>query len=234
VQEGELTKVFLVDDHDIVRLGVRSLVEAEDDMTVVGEARTAGDAILGLLERRPDIAVLDARLPDGSGIDLCARLRELAPEIRCLILTSSDDEETIQRAIEAGALGYVLKQIEASSLVSGIRLVARGHSLVDPVVAARVVGQVQARRAAASALSDLTPQQRAVLELLPEGITNREIGERLGLSEKTVKNHLTGLMRRLGVQHRTQAAMIALRLSEDGYDGEAPGPRRAAEPSADR
>jgi two-component system, NarL family, response regulator DevR len=227
VPADEPTRVFLVDDHDIVRLGVRSLVEAQADLAVVGEARTAADAILGLLERRPHVAVLDAQLPDGSGIDLCARLRDLAPEIRCLILTSFDDEPTIERAIEAGALGYVLKQIEASSLVSGIRLVARGHSLIDPAVAVRVVGQLRARRAAANALADLTPQQRAILDLLPQGITNREIGERLGLSEKTVKNHLTGLMRRLGVQHRTQAAMIAVRLREDGYEGEVPAPRRA-------
>ena len=221
----DLIRVFLVDDHEIVRRGVRSMLESEVDMVVVGEAATAGEALPAILELAPDVCVLDAQLPDGSGIDVCREMREENPDIKGLILTSFDDEQAITAAILAGAAGYVLKQIEGNSLVSGIRLVASGHTLIDPVIASRVVQQVQFHRRAFDVLSELTPQQTKILFLIAEGLTNRQIAERLFLAEKTVKNHVTGLLSRLGVQHRTQAAVLAHRL-RDGSATSLPGPRQ--------
>jgi two-component system, NarL family, response regulator DevR len=218
-------RVFLVDDHDIVRLGVFSLLQAAGDMEVVGEARTAAEAMARIPEVRPDVCVLDASLPDGSGIDVCRHVREVDPSIRSLILTSYDDDQAITSAILAGAAGYVLKQIEGNSLISGVRLVASGHTLFDPEVAARVVEQVQFQRRAYDVLSDLTPQQSKILFLIAEGLTNRQIAERLFLAEKTVKNHVTGLLARLGVEHRTQAALVALRLRGEEAS-HMPQPRR--------
>jgi DNA-binding NarL/FixJ family response regulator len=212
-------RVFLVDDHEIVRRGVKNLLESEGDIEVVGEASTAAEAKEAILALRPDVCVLDANLPDGSGIDVCREVRAVDQNIRGLILTSYDDDSAISAAILAGAAGYVLKQIEGSSLVSGVRLVASGHSLIDPAVAARVVEQVQFHRRSLDLLTDLTPQQSKILFLIAEGLTNRQIAERLFLAEKTVKNHVTGLLSRLGVQHRTQAAVLALKLR-----GEAQGP----------
>ena len=226
-------RVFLVDDHEIVRRGVRSMLEAEDDIVVVGEASTASAALPAILELAPDICVLDAQLPDGSGIDICREMRAVNPEIKGLILTSYDDEQAITSAILAGAAGYVLKQIEGNSLVSGIRLVASGHTLIDPVIASRVVQQVQFHRRAFDVLSELTPQQSKILFLIAEGLTNRQIAERLFLAEKTVKNHVTGLLARLGVQHRTQAAVLAHRL-RDGSGSALPAPRRAGDLDAPR
>ena len=220
-------QVYLVDDHDIVRLGVRCLLEAEHDIVVVGEASTAAEALAGILETRPDVCILDASLPDGSGIDVCRRVRDIDPSIRSLILTNYDDDEAITAAILAGAAGYVLKQIEGTSLVSGVRLLASGHTLIDPEVAARVVQQVQFHRRSFDVLADLTPQQSRILFLIAEGLTNRQIAERLFLAEKTVKNHVTGLLARLGVAHRTQAALVASRLRGDEI-GSIPSPRREA------
>lgn len=209
-------RVFLLDDHEIVRHGVRTLLEAEDDLVVVGEAGTVADAIPAILELRPHVAVLDERLPDGSGIEVCRHVRAVDPSIKGLVLTSSDDPDIISNAILAGAAGYVLKQIESNSLVSGIRLVAGGHSLVDPQVAAQVVGRVHQPRQSQErdALADLTPQQSRILFLLADGMTNREIARELGLAEKTVKNHVTGMLAKLGLQHRTQAALLAMKLRE--------------------
>jgi DNA-binding NarL/FixJ family response regulator len=210
--KGEPIRVYLVDDHEIVRRGVRTMIEAEADIEVVGEAGNATDALQEILELAPDVAVLDAHLPDGSGIELCREMRASNPDIKGLVLTSYDDDEAITQAILAGAAGYVLKQIEGNGLVSGIRLVASGHTLIDPVVAARVVQQVQFHRQASDVLHELTPQQSKILFLIAEGLTNRQIAERLFLAEKTVKNHVTGLLARLGVEHRTQAALLALKL----------------------
>jgi len=207
-------RVFLLDDHDIVRLGVRTLLELAGDIEVVGEARTAAEAVDRILELRPDVCLLDARLPDGSGIEVCRDVRAVDDGIRCLILTSYDEDEAMAAAILAGAAGYVLKQIESHSLVSGVRLVASGHTLIDPEAAARVVREVQFRRDATDVLRDLTPQQARILYLIAEGLTNKQIAERLFLAEKTVKNHVTGLLAKLGVTHRTQAALLALRLRE--------------------
>jgi DNA-binding NarL/FixJ family response regulator len=225
-------RVFLVDDHEIVRRGVRNLLESEGDIEVVGEAATAAAAKEAILRLRPDVCVLDANLPDGSGIDVCREVRAVDPSIRGLILTSYDDDSAISAAILAGAAGYVLKQIEGSSLVSGVRLVASGHSLIDPAVAARVVEQVQFHRRSLDLLTDLTPQQSKILFLIAEGLTNRQIAERLFLAEKTVKNHVTGLLARLGVQHRTQAAVLALKLRGDGQAPVGvPAPRTVPRPA---
>lgn len=223
-----MIRVFLVDGHDIVRIGVRSLLEGQADLEVVGEAATAADGLLGILQTRPNVAILDATLRDGSGIEVCAKIRAVAPEVRCLILTSHDDEERVSAAIMAGAAGYVLKQIESSSLVSGIRLVASGHTLIDPEATAHVVQQVALNRRAAHSLGELTPQQTKILFLIAEGLTNRQIAHELVLAEKTVKNHVTALLHRLGVTHRTQAAVVALRLREERPQAVVPQPRRAS------
>ena len=220
---GGKIRVFLVDDHEIVRRGVRTMIEVEPDIEVVGEADSAATALPQILATVPDVCVLDAHLPDGSGIDLCREMRSADPSIKGLVLTSYDDDEAITSAILAGAAGYVLKQIEGNGLLSGIRLVATGHTLIDPVVAARVVQQVQFHRKATDVLQELTPQQSKILFLIAEGLTNRQIAERLFLAEKTVKNHVTGLLARLGVEHRTQAALLALKLQSQ--DASVPRPR---------
>lgn len=207
--------MFLVDDHDIVRRGVHSLLEAENDMEVVGEARTAAQAVEGVRETRPDVCLLDLHLPDGSGIEVCRRITESAPSVRSVILTGYDDPEAVTASIMAGAAGFVLKEIESASLVAGVRLVASGHTLFHPDVASRVVQQVQFQRRAFDVLAELTPQQSKILFLIADGLTNRQIAERLDLAEKTVKNHVTGLLARLGVEHRTQAALVAIRLRGD-------------------
>lgn len=205
-------RVFLLDDHDIVRRGVRALLESDGDVDIVGEASTLDGTAERIATLAPDVAVLDARLPDGSGIELCAQLRELAPAVRCLILTSYDDEEAIVAAIRAGAAGYVLKEVEGDSLLSAVRTVASGQSLIDPQMARRVIQWIEQTSTAPVELAGLTEQQLRILALLSEGLTNREIGLRLYLAEKTVKNHVTRILATLGVQRRTQAALLASRL----------------------
>lgn len=207
-------RVFLLDDHEIVRHGLRSLVDGEQDMTVVGEAGNVKDGREGVLRHRPDVALLDARLPDGSGVDVVRGLRDDAPEVRTLMLSSYDDEETLVEAFSAGASGYVLKQIGTESLLSGIRDVAAGKSLVTPAVAHRLMERMRQQHEASATpgLDRLSDQQRRILQLIGDGLTNREIGERLFLSEKTIKNNVTTLMAKLGVQRRTQAAVLASRL----------------------
>lgn len=205
-------RVYLLDDHDIVRRGLASLLESEPDIEIVGQSGLASKALEEILELRPDVAVLDAHLPDGNGLDICREMRAVDPNIKAMILTSYQDDDAISAAILAGAAGYVLKQIEGNSLVSGIRLVASGHSLIDRSVAARVMEQVEFHKRSLQVISDLTPQQSKILFLIADGLTNREIAERLFLAEKTVKNHVTALLSRLGVAHRTQAALLAQRL----------------------
>lgn len=205
-------RVFLLDDHDIVRRGVRALLESEGDVDVVGEAGTVAEAAARIPELDPQVAVLDARLPDGSGIDLCGQLRTTAPNVRCLVLTSYDDEEAIVAAIRAGAAGYVLKEVHGESLLSSVRTVASGQSLIDPAMARRVIHWIEQSTQGPEELAGLTDQQLRILELLAEGLTNREIGLRLYLAEKTVKNHVTRILATLGVQRRTQAALLASRL----------------------
>lgn len=203
-------RVYLLDDHAVVRRGLRTVLELEDDIEVVGEAGTVAEGVPQILELAPDVAVLDGRLPDGHGIEVCRQVRSADPDIKALILTSYDDDEALFNAILAGAGGYVLKQVDESALVSGIRAVHQGQSLIDPAVAVRVIERMRSRETAAPAgLSALTDLESEILDLITEGLTNRQIGERLYLAEKTVKNHVTGLLAKLGVQRRTQAAVIA-------------------------
>ncbi len=205
-------RVFLLDDHEIVRRGLRTLLESEGDIVVVGEAGTAAEATPAILASQPDVAVLDARLPDGSGIEVCRDMRAALPRAQGLILTSYDDDEAMFASIMAGAAGYVLKQIEGTSLLSGVRAVAQGQSLIDPTIAARVFERMRRGNTAPTELESLTKQERRILDLIAEGLTNRQIGERLFLAEKTVKNHVTSVLAKLGVERRTQAAVLASRL----------------------
>jgi len=198
--------VFILDDHEIVRAGLRSLVEAADDLSVVGEAGSCAEA----LDRIPP---LDVRLPDGSGVGVCREIRSRWPAIACVMLTSYADDEALAAAVVAGASGYVLKQVASSDLVANVRRVAAGESLLDPVLVHRVVSGLQ-RREADPLLAALTPQERRILDLIAEGKTNRQIAEALHLAEKTVKNYVSNLLSKLGMERRTQAATYAARLDE--------------------
>ena len=205
-------QVFLLDDHDIVRKGVRALLESAGEIEIVGEASTVSDATRLIAELKPHVVVLDTQLPDGSGIDLCRELGTLSPQSRTLILTSQDDEQTIVSAMRAGASGYLLKGVEGTSLLSAVRTIGSGNSLIDPALARRVINWMEQANEAPAELASLTDQQLRILELLAEGLTNKEIGSRLYLAEKTVKNHVTRILAKLGVQRRTQAALLASRL----------------------
>jgi two-component system, NarL family, response regulator DevR len=206
-------RVFLLDDHEVVRRGVRELIEAEDDMVVVGEAGTAEEALGRIPATTPDVAVLDVRLPDGDGIEVCRDVRSKHPEISCIMLTSFADDEAVYAAIMAGASGYVLKQVRGSDLIDGIRRVARGDSLLDPTVTTRLLDRIR-HQGDADELAALSDQERKILDLIAEGLTNRQIGERMYLAEKTVKNYVSNLLSKMGMSRRTEAAVYAARLSE--------------------
>jgi DNA-binding NarL/FixJ family response regulator len=208
-------RVFLLDDHEIVRRGVRELLEGEADIEVVGEAGTAAEALARVPATRPDVAVLDVRLPDGDGVSVCRELRSNQPELQCLMLTSFADDEALFDAILAGAAGYVLKQIRGTDLIGAVRTVAAGGSLLDPRAAAAVMERMRAPKAA-DPLAALTEQERRILELIGEGLTNREIGQRMFLAEKTVKNYVSNLLSKLGLQRRTQVAVLATEVRRDG------------------
>ncbi|MFF3763951.1 response regulator [Streptomyces sp. NPDC001922] len=206
--------VFLLDDHEIVRRGLRDLLDDEPDIDVVGEASTAEQALVRVPALRPAVAVLDVRLPDGDGVNVCRELRSRLPELACLMLTSFDDEEALLDSIMAGAAGYVLKQIEGSDLVSAVRTVASGRSMLDPSAATRLMARLrepEPELREPEVLPGLTNREREVLALIGEGLTNRQIGQRLYLAEKTVKNHISRLLAKLGVERRIQAAVIATR-----------------------
>ena len=205
-------RVFLLDDHEIVRRGLHDLLDAEGDIEIVGESGSAREATARIPALRPHVAVLDARLPDGSGIDVCRDVRSTDPTINALILTSYDDDEALFAAIMAGAAGYVLKQIGAGDLVDTVRRVAAGQSLIDPQLMARVLDRVRQGPAEHEELAGLTDQERKILALIAEGMTNRQIGERLFLAEKTVKNYVSSILAKLGLERRTQAAVLASRL----------------------
>jgi DNA-binding NarL/FixJ family response regulator len=205
-------RVFLLDDHELVRRGLHDLLEAEPDITVVGESGLAQEAARRIPALRPDVAILDARLPDGSGIDVCRDIRSVDPGINALILTSYDDDEALFAAILAGAAGYVLKQVRGNDLVDAVRHVAAGKSLLDPAVTARVLERVRHGRTTPVELESLTEQERRILALIAEGLTNRQIAERMFLAEKTVKNYVSSLLAKLGLERRTQAAVLAARL----------------------
>lgn len=199
-----MIRVFLVDDHEIVRRGVADLINAEADLTVVGEASTVKQALSRIAATSPDVAVLDVRLPDGSGIDLCRDIRSAHPDVACLMLTAYDDDEASYTAVLAGAAGYVLKDIRGQGLLESIRRVANGEILVDPAVTKRVVARATT---GADAAADLSLRERQVLDQIAAGLTNRQIAEHLGLAEKTVKNYVSGLLAKLGMERRTQAAV---------------------------
>jgi len=208
-------RVFLLDDHEVVRRGLRELLEHEDDIEIVGESGSAQEATRRIPAMRPDVAVLDARLPDGSGIDVCRDVRSVDPTIKALILTSYDDEEALFSAIMAGASGYVLKQIRGGELIDAIRRVAGGQSLLDPAVTQRVLERVRVGPHEPEELRGLTEQERRILGLIAEGLTNRQIAEQMHLAEKTVKNYVSSLLAKLGMERRTQAAVFASRLLQE-------------------
>ncbi|MEU6378756.1 response regulator transcription factor [Streptomyces sp. NPDC046909] len=209
-------RVFLLDDHEVVRRGLTDLLDSEADISVVGDAGNAEHALVRAPTVRPDVAVLDVRLPDGDGITVCRELRSRMPDLAVLILTSFDDEDALLDAIMAGASGYVLKQINGSDLVSAVRTVASGRSMLDPATTSRLMHSLRTEPAeapqVAPELAGLSPREREILALIGDGLTNREIGGRLYLSEKTVKNHISRMLAKLGVQRRVQAAVLATHL----------------------
>ena len=202
-------RVFLLDDHEVVRRGVQDLLEAEDDIVVVGEGSTAAEALARVPALRPDVAILDVRLPDGDGVSVCRELRSAMPELACLMLTSFADDEALFDAIMAGAAGYVLKQIRGTDLTGAVRAVAAGQSLLDPRTTARVMERLRGVPQADDPLKGLTEREREILALIGDGLTNRQIGEHLHLAEKTVKNYVSNLFAKLGLERRTQAAVLA-------------------------
>ncbi|MFJ8073599.1 response regulator [Streptomyces sp. NPDC096176] len=216
-EKGKIT-VFLLDDHEVVRRGVHELLAAEDDIEVVGEAATAEDALVRIAATEPDVAVLDVRLPDGSGVEVCREVRSRNENITCLMLTSFADDEALFDAIMAGASGYVLKAIRGNELLSAVRDVAAGKALLDPVATARVLERLRGGGKAPAGddrPARLTDQERRILDLIGEGLTNRVIGERLHLAEKTIKNYVAGLLSKLGMERCSQAAAYVARIQAE-------------------
>lgn len=209
------TKVFLVDDHEVVRLGIADLVDNERDLRVVGGASTVAEALDKLPAMDADVVVIDVRLPDGNGVELCRELRSRKPELRCLILTSFDDDEALFDAIMAGASGFVLKQVVGSDLVASIRAVGAGQSLLDGGMVSLLLERLRRQQEQADPLAKLTEQERQILDLVAEGLTNREIAAHLHLSEKTVKNYVSFLLGKLSMRSRIQAAVFATELRLD-------------------
>ncbi|MGO4691803.1 response regulator [Glaciibacter sp. 2TAF33] len=205
-----MIRVFLLDDHEVVRRGVANLLDAEPDIEVVGEASTAAQARGRIEATRPDIAILDVRLPDGSGIDVCRSLHAHDSTVHCIMLTGYDDEDALYAAVIAGAAGYVVKDIQAGKLVESVRAVAAGRSLIAPGLARRAVDSLRRGAAGDTRLDALSGRERQVLALVADGLTNRQIGEELALAEKTVKNYVSSVLAKLGLQRRTQAAIVQL------------------------
>jgi len=208
-------RVFLLDDHEIVRRGLAELINLQNDMEVVGEASTADEALRRIPAARPDIAVLDVRLPDGSGVEVCREVKSVMPSVSCLMLTSYSDDEALLNAIMAGASGYVLKEIRGNDLIKAIRQVANGESLLDPSVTEKVLERLHSGRKVDSELAGLTDQERQILTLIGQGMTNRQIGDHMHLAEKTIKNYVSGLLAKLGMERRTQAAAYVARLESE-------------------
>jgi two-component system, NarL family, response regulator DevR len=209
---GNSVRVFLLDDHEVVRRGLRQLLEASDGLEVVGEAGTAQEAIARIPPTRPDVAVLDVRLPDGDGIEVCREVRSSHPEIQCVILTSFTDDQALLQAMLAGASGYVAKQLKGDDIVDAVRRVAGGQSLLDPAVTARARERLRAEPRQDERVARLSAQERTILELIADGLTNRQIATELNLAEKTVKNYVSNLLSKMGMERRTQAAVYAARL----------------------
>ncbi|WP_312856003.1 response regulator transcription factor [Nocardioides stalactiti] len=208
---GRTIRIFLLDDHEVVRRGMRELLESEPDIEVVGESGSAVEAVRRIPALRPDVAILDGRLPDGSGIDVCRDVRSQDPDIKALILTSYDDDDALFAAIMAGAAGYVLKQVRGTDLIDMIRRVADGQSALDPAVTAAVLERVRSGPPVDEELAGLTDQEQRILDLIGVGMTNRQIGKELHLAEKTVKNYVSSLLAKLGLSSRTQAAIFAVK-----------------------
>jgi two-component system, NarL family, response regulator DevR len=211
-------RVFLLDDHEIVRQGIRSLLDSDGDIEVVGEASTAVEAVSRIPLAHPDVAILDVRLPDGNGIEVCRDVRSVLPELACLMLTSFADDEALYAAVMAGAAGYVLKTINGRDLIEDVKTVAGGASLMDPRAVARVVERISNPPKSDSQLSSLSPQERRILDLIAEGQTNRQIAEAMFLAEHTVKNYTTTLLRKLSVSNRTEAAIYATKMQSSGSE----------------
>ncbi|MCW3818377.1 response regulator transcription factor [Micromonospora sp. DR5-3] len=207
-----MIRVFLLDDHEVVRRGLADLLTSSGDIEVVGESGSAQEAARRIPALRPDVAILDARLPDGNGIDVCRDVRAVDSSIKGLILTSYEDDEALFAAIMAGAAGYVLKQIRGTDLVDAVRRVAAGQSLLDPAITTRVLERIRSGVEEPRELKSLTEQERRILEYVAEGLTNREIAGKMFLAEKTVKNYVSSVLAKLGLERRTQAAVLATRL----------------------
>lgn len=220
MQDADI-RVFLVDDHEVVRRGVAALLDAEPGIEIVGEASTAREARARIAATRPDVAVIDVRLPDGSGIDVCRSLSQSQPMVRCLILTAFDDDEAVRAAVIAGASGYVTKDIQARRLVSAVQAVAAGRQLIDLRLKEKVVAQLKRSRED-DTFDSLGLREHQIVALIADGLTNREIAERIGLAEKTVKNYVSSLLSKLGLEHRTQAAIMHLKHTQslDGAPAE--------------
>src|SRR5580704_5409302 len=213
-------RIFVLDDHELVRTGLQTLLEGEDDMEVVGQAATAQQGLEQITELQPDVAILDVRLPDGSGIEVCREIRSLYPAVACLMLTSYADDEALFSAIMAGAAGYVLKEIGGSDLIGDIRRVSQGQSLIDTTLSKDIFDRLRKTQKTEARLSSLSAQERRVLDLIAQGRSNRQIAEEIFLAEKTVKNYVSSLLSKLGMQRRTEAGVYAAILAE----------RRAANP----
>jgi two-component system, NarL family, response regulator DevR len=213
-----MVRVFLLDDHDIVRRGLTHMFENESDIEVVGEAGTADEGLSRIPPTRPDVALLDVRLPDGDGVQVCREIRSRHPEIQCLMLTSFSDDEALFDAIMAGASGFLLKQVKSEEIVQAVRFVASGQSLLDPAVTGRVLERLRKGPEEDERLAKLSPQERNILELIADGLTNRQIAAEIHLAEKTVKNYVSNLLTKLGMERRTQAAVYAARLAEPRGD----------------
>jgi DNA-binding NarL/FixJ family response regulator len=211
-------RIFLLDDHELVREGIRSLLESDEEIEVVGEAATSQEAMVRMPLAKPDVAILDVRLEEGSGIEVCRDIRSMMPELKCLMLTSFADDEALYASVMAGAAGYVLKQVKARDLIADVKKVAAGVSLMDPRAVARVVERIANPPKANPELDSLSPQQERILELIAEGRTNRQIAETMFLSEKTIKNYITALFAKLGMSSRTEAAIYATKLKAGGSE----------------
>ncbi|MDT4922831.1 MAG: two-component system, NarL family, response regulator DevR [Pseudonocardiales bacterium] len=208
-------RIFLLDDHEVVRRGIAELLSTVPDFEIVGEAGTAEQALARVIASKPDVAVLDARLPDGSGIDVCRDIRSALPSTYCLILTSYDDQDAVLSSVLAGASGYVLKEVRTAGLIDAIRQVALGRSLIDPAVIAQVMDRVRQGTPTDTRLAALTQREREVLDLIADGMTNRQIGESMFLAEKTVKNYVSSLLGKLGMERRTQAAVFGAEVRRE-------------------
>ena len=211
----EQIRVFLLDDHELVRRGVADLLGVESDITVVGEAGSVAEAMVRIPATKPAVAILDVRLPDGSGVEVCRDIRSQMPDVKCLMLTSFSDDEALFDAIMAGASGYVLKEIRGNDLVDAIRQIASGKSLLDPALTQKVLERLRRGSEEDERLAALSDQERRILELIGEGMTNRQIGEQMHLAEKTVKNYVSSLLAKLGMERRTQAAAFVARMDAE-------------------